>query len=285
VADDEPPQGGQRESEPSSGAPEQGGSIRELARPVQVPAEIRNVSFPLSVRGYSRQAVDAYVERVNRVIAELEVGSSPRAAVRHALDRVTEQVGGILERARESAEQITASAREEAEENSARAKAEAAELVVNASDQADRTRAEAEELIATARAEVDEILAQSRAEAEAILTHSRHEAAERLKRLEEELAALREQAETRMRELQADTEAVWEERRELLDEIGGMAARLAELASAAAARFPSREPTEPAEHAMLEAQADAETEVSGVEARGRELDDAERERATLDPDR
>jgi hypothetical protein len=104
-----------------------------------------------------------------------------------------------------------------------------------------------------------------------------------------------------MRELQADTEAVWEDRRELLDQIGGMAARLAELASVAAARFPSREPAETTAHAMLEPQAEAETEASGVEATdqltraksaveprddgGRELDDAERERATLDPDR
>jgi DivIVA domain-containing protein len=31
--------------------------------------DIRNVSFPGSVRGYDRAAVDAYVKRVNRVIA------------------------------------------------------------------------------------------------------------------------------------------------------------------------------------------------------------------------
>ena len=50
-----------------------------------IPKEIRNVSFPGSVRGYDREAVDDYVKSVNRVIAELEISSSPRAAVRHAL--------------------------------------------------------------------------------------------------------------------------------------------------------------------------------------------------------
>jgi DivIVA domain-containing protein len=64
-----------------------------------VPAE-RNVTFTGSRRGYDRGAVDAYVERVNRLIAELEVTRSPQAAVRHALERVGEQasVWGALAR-------------------------------------------------------------------------------------------------------------------------------------------------------------------------------------------
>ena len=95
-----------------------------------MPAEIREVAFPLAVRGYSREVVDAYVERVNHVIAQLEADRSPRSAVRHALDRVGGQVGGILQRAREAADEITTAARDEAAEITARAKAEAAELVV-----------------------------------------------------------------------------------------------------------------------------------------------------------
>jgi len=259
VVDENPLQEGEREGESLPGAAEQGPSFSDLALPVHVPAEIRNVSFPPSVRGYSRPAVDAYVGRVNRLIAELEVGSSPRAAVRHALHRVTEQVGGILERARESAEEITTSAQEEAEEGTARAQAESAELVVNASDEADRTRAEAEELLAKARAEADETLAQARAEAGQVLARSHAEADERLQQSRREVEVLREEAQVRMRELQADTEAVWEERRELLEDIGGMVGRLEEAAREAAARFPGREP---------EPEAGAEPQPSGV-ARGR----------------
>lgn len=219
-----------------------------------MPAEIRNVSFPVSVRGYERKAVEAYIQRVNRVIAELEVSSSPQAAVRHAVDRVSEQTKDILQQARESAEQITAAAREEADEIMAAAKAESAELVVNASTEADRLGAEGQQALADARAEAADIVARSNADA-----------AERLQRAEEEIAALQEEAGERMRELQADTEAVWRERHELLDEIGGMAVRLQEAAGAAAARFAPEE-SEPSEEAAEWPQAEVEAEPTLVKA-------------------
>lgn len=189
--------------------------------------DIRNVSFPGSVRGYDRSAVDAYVTRVNHVIAELEMRSSPRAAVRHALEQVGEQTSGILQRARETAEEITGSARREADETTARAKAEAAEIVVNASTEADRASDEAGHVIAKATAQGEAILAEARAEAERILARTREEA-----------AALREEGEARLRELHADIAATWKERRELLDDVRGIASRLEEAASRAAARVP-----------------------------------------------
>ena len=107
-----------------------------------MPAEIRNASFSVSVRGYDRDAVDEYVKRVNRVIAELEVSRSPQAAVRHAVDRVTEQTKSILQEARESAEQITATAEAEGEQIVAAAKVKAADLVVSADAHAERVNAE-----------------------------------------------------------------------------------------------------------------------------------------------
>src|SRR5689334_14897863 len=95
-----------------------------------VPPELLNVSFPVAVRGYDRAAVEAYVKRVNRVIAELKVSSSPRSAVTHALEQTEQQVSGLLQRARETGEEITDSARREAEEIGGKAKADAAELHV-----------------------------------------------------------------------------------------------------------------------------------------------------------
>jgi DivIVA domain-containing protein len=177
----------------------------------RVPAEIRDVSFPAAVRGYDRRAVDAYVKRVNRVIAELEVGRSPQAAVRNALDRVGAQTSGILQQAREAAEEITTSAAAEAEETTGRAKAEGEQIVVTA-----------------------------RTKAEEVLTRSRSEAAERAQQEEKRLQALREQAESHLRELKADTEGVWQERGALVDEIRELARRLEEAANAAAGRFPDR---------------------------------------------
>ena len=265
MAEGEPAQRNERESEPVPSAAEQVRSFGERELRVQVPTEIRDAAFPTVMRGYSRDAVDAYIKRVNHVIAELEMSRSPRAAVRHALDRVAEDVSGVLERARVTADEIISSARKEAAESSARAGAEAAKLLVNSSDEADRTRAEAEEVLAKARGEAKEGLATARAEAEETLAQSRAEASERLQRSEKELSVLRELAETRMRDLQGATEAVWAERREMLDDIRGMAARLEGTAREAAARFPHREPGEQAEEGISEPEA-AEPESGGVAA-------------------
>jgi DivIVA domain-containing protein len=190
-----------------------------------VPKDIRNASFPVTVRGYDRDAVEAYVKRVNRVIAELEVSRSPQAAVRHALDRVGKQTVTVLQEARESADKLLEAARDEADAEKERAKAEAAKLVVNASDEADRTKAEAEK-----------VLADSKAEASTIVAKAQEQAAQHKQDAEREIAARRAEAEARMREIQTDTQAVWKERSKLLDETHAMAKKLQELAAGAAAR-------------------------------------------------
>jgi DivIVA domain-containing protein len=214
--------------------------------------DIRNISFPGSVRGYDRNAVDAYVKRVNRVIAELEMRSSPRAAVRHALEQVGEQTSGILQQAREAAEEIITSARQEAEETTARAKAEAAETVVNASTQADRAKEEADALIAKAQAEADALNATAKAEAEGIVTEAKAEAEKVLARTRQEAAALQEESDARLRELHAEIATTWKKRRELLDDVRGIATRLQEAASEAAGRTPPEGADELPEEPMLE---------------------------------
>src|ERR1700745_3586579 len=113
-----------------------------------VPADIANASFPLALRGWERQAADAYVKRVNRAIAELKVSASPPAAVRHALEQAQEKVEALMRAAHEAADEITTSAQAEAEKTTGRAKAEAAELLVGTSAEADRVRGEAAAVIA-----------------------------------------------------------------------------------------------------------------------------------------
>ena len=238
-----------------------------------VPQDLLDVAFPVAVRGYDRRAVDAYIERVNRVIAELKVRSSPPAAVRHALEQAEEKAQGLLRAAREAGEEITTSAQHEAEQNTASAKKEAAELLVNTSADADRIRAEADQLIANARmeadaavakaqSEADELRAEAKAEAQNTLARAQAEADERLRRLKEELAALREEAETRRSEIQADTEAVWTERHELLEDVRQMAAGLVDLANAAATRSHGREPDESDEESLEERPNDESREES-----------------------
>jgi len=196
--------------------------------------ELRNVSFPVAVRGFDRKAVEAYVRRVNRVIAELEVTRSPQAAVRHAVERVGEQTKTILDEARESAEKIVTTAQAEADEIAAQAKAKAADLVVAADTDAERIRAESEQLVASSKEEAEKIVTQAKANAE-----------ERRRKSDQELAKLQQEAEARMRDLEADTSRVWERRHELLGDIDRMGAQLHEAASEAAARFSREEPTEP----------------------------------------
>ena len=219
VSADRKPRAGRSESERQPHSAEAPEELGVPQRPNKVPREIRDVSFPMAVRGYERRVVDAYVERVNRVIAELEVGSSPQAAVRHALDRVGEQTSGVLQRAREAAEEITAAALAQAEEITSRARAEAEQSLEDVKLQSHQLRGRAKE-------EADQILAKAQAAAE-----------EQLREAEQQTRSVRREAEERLGALQSDTEAVWDARRKLLEDLPRMASELMEVAGAAAARL------------------------------------------------
>jgi cell division septum initiation protein DivIVA len=231
VAGNESARAGHDDGEPGPGA----GPQTELTGDVRdpLPGEIRDPSFAASVRGYDRRSVDRYVERVNRLIAELQVSGSPRAAVRHALDRVGEQTTGILQHARETAEDITRSAREEAEQTTARARAEAEDVMADAAREADgataRARAEAEELRAAVKSETDELRTRAKDESETTIARARVDAEGRIRQAEQELTALREQAERRLHELQLEVATASDERQSLLEDVTRIATRLSEI--------------------------------------------------------
>jgi DivIVA domain-containing protein len=218
--------------------------VRERRR---VPSQLRNVAFPVAVRGYDRRAVDGYVARVNRVIAELEATHSPEAAIRHALQQAEEQTQGTLQKAEKQARGLTAAAQQEADEILGRAKAEAADIVVNASTRADRTKLEADAYADQTKAKADEQATKATAEAEGIIATTRKEAEEQLQRCREEVASVREKAEAWAAGFSADTDALWQERRALLDDVRELAERLSTAASTAAARTSPDEPVERAE--------------------------------------
>jgi cell division septum initiation protein DivIVA len=106
--------------------------LAEITRPLEAlpedPLSFVNADFPTALRGYERVAVDEYVRQTRRLVAELQATRSPEAAVRRALERVGEQISGILQRAHETAEQITAQSRSEAEDRLQQARVEAAEI-------------------------------------------------------------------------------------------------------------------------------------------------------------
>jgi DivIVA domain-containing protein len=239
------------------------GEPRRSGRPPTPPAigprpsteEIRNISFHTGVRGYDRRDVDRYVQRVNRIIAELEIASSPESAVRHALDRVGEQTSGILQRARETADEIVRTALSEADETIMRGRAEAEEIIADARAEADRigaqaeadgrarieqgerrrqtlesqgeqARAEAAEQLARAKSEANEIVARATKDAEEIIARADTQAVEHRAREEQRVEELRLQAEDELRALRAEINAVEAERDRILDEVHELAVRL-----------------------------------------------------------
>jgi len=106
--------------------------LAEITQPLEAlpddPLAYVDAEFPTTLRGYERMAVDEYVRQTRRLVAELQATRSPEAAVRRALERVGEQISGILQRAHETAEQITAQSRVEAEDRLEQARAEAAQI-------------------------------------------------------------------------------------------------------------------------------------------------------------
>jgi DivIVA domain-containing protein len=214
----------------------------------QRPNALEDVAFPVSMRGYDREAVDSYLSRVREVVAQLEASRSPEAAVKDALEKVGEQTKIVLESAGQSAEEITAAARREADETTVRA------------------QSEAEEVVAKAKAEASEIVDGANAKAKETVAKARKEAAEHLQRTQEEVTALREEAEARLGELSADTENIRQNRGELVDEIREFAARVEEVARAADARLPLREAGETATEDRREAEAAEQVDAAAVAA-------------------
>jgi DivIVA domain-containing protein len=120
-------------------------------------AELRQPEFPIAMRGYDRAAVDAFVERVNRAIADLQVGRSPQSAIRHALDQVGEETRSILERAHDTADEITGRSQAQAAERVDRAEREARELVVAAEARVRVLDADADEVWHERKRLIDDI--------------------------------------------------------------------------------------------------------------------------------
>jgi hypothetical protein len=124
--------------------------ITQVAEPLghlpDDPLSVVSVDFPIALRGYDRFAVDAYVERTAQLVAELQATRSPEAAVRRALERVGEEISGILQRAHDTADEITARSRSEADERLETARREATELTVDAERQVKDLDAETERI-------------------------------------------------------------------------------------------------------------------------------------------
>jgi glyoxylase-like metal-dependent hydrolase (beta-lactamase superfamily II) len=123
-------------------------------------ASVAKQDFPVVLRGYDRVAVDEYVKRTTRVVAELYATRSPEGAVRRALERVGEEVSSILQRAHETAERITSQSRAEAEERLIQARNESERLDQGARQRAVEIEQAARQRVQELDADVDRIWAE-----------------------------------------------------------------------------------------------------------------------------
>ena len=94
----------------------------------------------------------------------------------------------------------------------------------------DRVGRETAAVLQRAQEAADEITAESRARAD-----------DRLQEADREAKLIVAEAHEQVRRLDADTEALWRERRKLIEDVRGTADRLGEAADEAIARFPSEE--------------------------------------------
>jgi cell division septum initiation protein DivIVA len=214
--------------------------------------QTRDTEFPVALRGYDRAAVDRYVEHVNRLLAELEISSSPESAVRHALDEVSEETRDILQHAHDTAEEITARSRSRADDRLQQAEQEAKELRATALREAQETRdaahREAEETREAARRETAELRETAAAEAAELRETASRESQQQRTAAQREAEELRatargeseemlEAAETRSRDLARSAEAIWRERRRLIDDMRGIGEQLVAIGDVEGKRF------------------------------------------------
>ena len=134
---------------------------------------VAEVEFPIVLRGYDRLAVDAYVKRTSQLVAELQATRSPESAIRRGLERVGEEVSGILQRAHDAASQITAQSRSDAEDRLEQARQEAAQITGSAElrlkeldAETDRIWAERQRIIEDAQQLAQQLLSLAQSAAE-----------------------------------------------------------------------------------------------------------------------
>ena len=210
------------ESEPP-GAPESKPEIRPARGRTFLP-DVTGVEFSSSRRGYDRAEVDEFVERVSRIVVELEAMRSPDAVIERALADVGEETSAILRRARKAAEEIIADAEAQAAEQTAAAEGKARELREDAEGKARELREDADRYSARVRAEAEEVLSTTRSEADQI----RAEAEADGQRVRSEADRYSQLVSTHIDQLAQDRHRLIEDLRKLADQFHRTADRALE---------------------------------------------------------
>lgn len=186
--------------------------------------EVTGVEFSGSRRGYDRIEVDQFVERVSRIVVELEAMRSPDAVIERALADVGEETSAILRRARKAAEEIIADAEAHARDRNSQVEANAREQREEADRYSARTRADAEKVLEDARSEADAIIGEARGEAD----RSRADATAETTRMRSDADRYRAQVSAHIEQLAQERHRLLEDLRKLADQFHRTADRALE---------------------------------------------------------
>jgi hypothetical protein len=140
-------------------------STQRFQRSASASERLREVNFPIVVRGYHRQTVDLFIAELLELVEDLESHQTREGVVQKALGELGEETAGILQRAHETADDIAARSRAQADARLQRAEREAEILRRDADEYAEQvivdTRAlwdERQRLIEDIRQLADEVL-------------------------------------------------------------------------------------------------------------------------------
>ena len=211
-------------AEPASGEDQGPKTDLRPARGRTFLPEVTGVEFSGSRRGYDRVEVDQFVERVSRIVVELEAMRSPDAVIERALADVGEETSAILRRARKAAEEIIADAEAHARDRNSQVEANAREQREEADRYSARVRADGESVLEEARSEADEIVGQARAEAD----RSRADATAETTRMRGDADRYRAEVTAHIEQLAQDRHRLIEDLRKLADQFHRTADRALE---------------------------------------------------------
>jgi DivIVA domain-containing protein len=140
-------------------------STQRFARATSASQRLREVTFPLVMRGYHRNSVDDFLAELLSLVDDLEANQTREGVVQKALGELGEETAGILQRAHETADEITSRSRAQADTRLQRAEREAEILRRDADEYAEQvisdTRTlweERQRLIEDIRQLADEVL-------------------------------------------------------------------------------------------------------------------------------
>jgi DivIVA domain-containing protein len=205
--------------EPPDEEPSVGKAELRPARGRSFLPEVSGIEFSHSRRGYDCDQVDQYLERVSRIVVELEAMRSPDAVIERALADVGEETSAILRRARKAAEEIEDDANTRARDHTAAAESQARQIAEQAAAHAARVRAEADAVLDDARARAEQITAQAGAEAR----------------------AMREQADAYEERVASHIEQLAQDRQRLIEDLRKLADSFHRTADRALEQLPGRE--------------------------------------------